>query len=103
MTGFKVSRGSNSGAGITSTTAAIPATSTLVTLTQPSNKLVIKNYSATATLYVSFSGPATSGNFSILPATAGTVPDKLEYDGDYISTFYVLGSAASGNYGVLAH
>jgi hypothetical protein len=83
--------------GETSTTAAIPASSTTVTLTAPSGYITIVNLSTTTTLYFSAVSPATTSNFAIAPSSA------FSYSGVPLSVFYVIGSAASGNYSVLAH
>jgi hypothetical protein len=94
--GLQVSRGSNGQAGITSTTAAIPNTSTTVTLVAPSNVITINNYSGTTIIYINPNGAATTSNFSIAPNSSFT------YDGSPLSSFQIIGSAASGNYGVWA-
>jgi hypothetical protein len=83
--------------GQTNINAAIPATSTLVTLTAPSSYVTIANYSTTTNLYWSAVSPATSSNFYVAPSTAYT------YQGVPLSQVYILGSAASGNYGILSH
>lgn len=89
------SQGPNGG---TSVTAAIPASSTLVTLTAGSTQVTVVNYSSSATLYVNMYGSTcTTNNFSLAPGAAKT------WDGDVYTTFSILGSAASGNYGVDAH
>lgn len=84
-------------AGMTATTAAIPAASTTVTLTAVSSYITITNLSSTATLYFSPVSPATTSSFPIAPSSA------YSYSGAGLTVFYVIGSAASGNYGVLAH
>jgi hypothetical protein len=103
---MKISRDGNGGLGITSTTAAIPGTSTTVTLLQPSNQITITNYSLASgnntTLYINFGGAAVTTNYS-LPAGASGAFNSLKYDGPAISTFQILGSAAADNYGVFAY
>lgn len=87
-------------ANATSVTAAIPATSTTVTLTAASSNITLWNYSSTATLYFqpNSAGTATTSNFGIPPGFAFTFTGLPA-----ISSFKVIGSAASGNYGVFAH
>lgn len=84
-------------AGQTTLTAAIPATSTAVTLTAVSSYITVVNLSTTTTLYFSAVSPATTSNFSIAPSSA------YSYNGAGLTVFYVIGSAASGNYSVFAH
>lgn len=84
--------------GSTTVTQAIPSTSTLVTLTAPSAYITITNLSTDATLYVSFVSPATTSKAAILPNGG-----KLEYTGVRLSQFWVIGSAASGNFSTVAH
>lgn len=85
-------------ANITNVTAAIPASSTTVTLTAASGSICIFNLSSTATLYINFTGgTATTSNFG-LPPGAG-----YAYNGSPISAFKVIGSAASGNFSYVAH
>src|SRR5271165_1719884 len=94
---YPVTTGGLPAASITSTTTAIPNSSTLVTLTAPSTNVVIVNQSASATLYINFNGAATSSNGGIAPGAT------YIYSGVAISTFHVLGSAASGNYVIFAN
>lgn len=94
--GLPVSRGSNGPTGITSTTAAIPNTSTTVTLVAAANTITITNYSSTTILYINPNGAATTSNFAIAANSSFT------YDGSGLSQFQIIGSAASGNYGVWA-
>lgn len=95
--GVTQSPGGNGPAGQTSITAAIPASSTAVNLTFSSSYITIVNLSTTTTIYFSAVSPATTSNFSIAPSSA------YSYNGAGLSVFYILGSAASGNYSVLAH
>lgn len=87
--------------GSTYTTAVIPNTSTLVTLTAASGYITIVNLSATTVLYWSPVSPAvastSAGSFTIAPNSAWS------YQGTPLSTFYIIGSAASGSYSVQAH
>lgn len=83
--------------GMTTLTAAIPAASTTVTLTAVSSYITIVNLSTTTTLYWSPVSPATTSNFSIAPSSA------YSYSGSGLTVFYVIGSAASGNFAVVAH
>lgn len=87
-------------ANSTSTVAAIPAASTTVTFTAPSSFITIANYSTTATLHVNLNsaGTATTSNFGISPGSAFTY-EALPA----LASIKVIGSAASGSYGVLAH
>lgn len=83
--------------GTTATTTAIPASSTLVTLVAPSQYITIRNLSTTATLYFSPVSPAAATSFPIPPGK------DMEWVGASLDKFYVFGSAAGDNYGVLAH
>jgi hypothetical protein len=97
---FSQTNSNPSGQGPTGTTCvlnAIPATSTLVTLTAPSGYITIVNTSATTTLYYSPVSPATTSSFPILPNSA------YSYGGVPLSSIYVIGSTNSGNYGLIAH
>lgn len=87
-------------ANATSLTAAIPASSTTVTLTAAASNITLWNYSSTATLYFqpNSAGTATTSNFAIPPGAAFTFTGLPA-----LSAFKVIGSAASGNYGVFAH
>ena len=101
---MKISRDGNGGAGITSVTAAIPATSTTVTFNQPSTQIIITNYSLSSgnntSLYVSFSGAATSSNYTLAASSNGS--SILKYDGPAVSSIQILGSQGLDNYGILA-
>jgi len=94
--GLQVSRGCNGPTGITSTTTAIPNTSTTITLVALSNVITITNYSSTTIIYINPNGAATTSNFAIAPNSSFT------YDGMPLNSFQIIGSAASGNYGVWA-
>lgn len=85
-------------AGMTYTTAAIPAGSTVVTLVAAARYVTWVNLSATATIYINLAaGTATSANFGIPPGSG------FSYTGSPITNFSIIGSAASGNYAVLSH
>ena len=103
---MKYSRDGNGGAGITNTTAAIPGTSALVTLAQPSTQIKITNYSLSTgnntTLYVNLTGAAATTASYAIPASPNGA-NTLTYDGAPISSFTVLGSAAADSFGVLAY
>lgn len=92
-----VSPGGQGPTGTTCLTAAIPATSTKVTLVASSQYITVVNLSATATLYFSPVSPATTSKFPIAPNSA------YSYSGAALDSFYLIGSAASDNYGVIAH
>jgi len=84
--------------GSTSINASIPNTSTLITLTGVCTQVTVVNYSSSALLYVNMYGnTATTSNFYLAPGASKT------WDGENWSTFSILGSVASGNYGVDAH
>lgn len=84
--------------GSTSLQASIPATSTQVTLTAPSVYIRITNASSSTIMYFSEVSPAsTTASGMILPLTS------YEYSGVPLTSFWVIGSAASGNFGILAH
>lgn len=89
--------GGQGGPGMTSINAAIPATSTKVTLTAVSSYITISNLSSATTLYWNPLSPATTSNFAIAPNSA------YSYSGSGLTEFYVIGSAASGSYAVVAH
>lgn len=84
-------------AGMTSSTAAIPASSTQVTLTAPSSYITVANLSATTTIYFSAVSPSTTSSFAIAPNSA------YSYVGVPLYSYYIIGSAASGNYSTFAH
>jgi len=83
--------------GQTSTSGSIPAASTLVTLTAPSSNFTLVNYSTSVNLYWSPVSPATTSSFPIAPGGSYT------YSGSPLSSFYIIGTAASGTYGVFAN
>jgi hypothetical protein len=86
-------------ANITNTTAAIPASSTAVTLVAASTNITISTSPGAAILYVDYAnGTATSGDFAIYPGQSQTFTGVPA-----ITTFKVIGASASGNYSVLAH
>lgn len=83
---------------ITNTAASIPNTSTAVTLVANSKHLCICNTHATTILYVDLAGgTATSADYPVSPGT-GHCFDNLPP----IKSFNIIGSAASGVYGVMA-
>lgn len=82
---------------ITNTTTTIPNTSTTVTLTAASRHIILVNSHTTTIVYVDLNNAtATSADFAVGPGCA------LTYEGPAITSFKILGSAASGNYSVLA-
>jgi hypothetical protein len=96
--GLQISHVSQGPGGGTSVTASIPGSSTLVTLTAGSTQVTVVNYSSGTTLYVNmYGGTCTSSNFSLAPGASKT------WDGDVYTSFSILGSIASGSYGVDAH
>ena len=83
--------------GMTCTTTGIPASSTTVTLVAPSSYITIANLSAVQTVYFSPVNPATTSSFAIQPGSA------YSYQGSPLTSFWVIGTAASDQYSVLAH
>jgi hypothetical protein len=84
--------------GGTSVTGNIPASSTLIPLTGPSTQVTVVNYSSGTTLYVNMYGATcTNTNFSLAPGAGMT------WDGGVYTQLSILGSAATGTYGVDAH
>lgn len=77
-------------------TANIPNVSTLVTLPLAVQTFTIVNNSNSTILYFNPNGPATTSNQPVPPNNSYT------YSNTTISTFYVLGSAASGTYSIQA-
>lgn len=103
--GLQTSRGGQGPGGITNVVANIPNVVTKVSLTQPSNVITIINYSSSTgnnvTLAVDFNGgtPVIGvGNGIDIPPGA-----SFEYDGVALSSFTLIGSAASDTYAVVAH
>lgn len=96
-----VTTGGLTAANITTTTTAIPSSAATVTLVAAASSIVISNLSPSATLYVRFDGVApTAGTGS----QAGIAPGAAYvYQGVPLSSFKVIGSAASGNYSVFAN
>lgn len=89
---------SEDGAGGTSITGNIPGSSTVITLNSPATQITVVNYSTGTTLYVNmYGGTCTTSNFSLAPGAAKT------WDKNPTSSFSILGSIASGTYGVDAH
>jgi hypothetical protein len=87
-------------AGQTSITAAIPATSTTITFTQPSNTVMLTNQSASTILYYNLgTTTATTSNASL----GGSINQQLVYKGPPLTAITILGSTASGNYSLLAY
>jgi hypothetical protein len=88
----------NGQSNITNLTASIPASSTVVSLVAASSVITIVNYSSSTTMYVNFTNAtATTSSFEIAAGAAFT------YHGQPIQQFQILGSSASGNYGVCAY
>lgn len=102
---MKISRDGNGGTGITSILAAIPNTSTTITLAAPSTQIILTNYSLgsgnNTTIYVNFGGAAVTTNYGLTAGATGAF-NSLKYDGPPVSSFQILGSAALDNYGVFA-
>jgi hypothetical protein len=95
---LQITHASQGPGGGTSITASIPGTSTVVTLTAGSTQVTVVNYSSGTTLYVNMYGATcTNSNFSLAPGASKT------WDGDVYTSFSILGSIASGTYGVDAH
>src|SRR5580700_8104408 len=86
--------GGNGPTGMTMTNGSIPATSTAVTFTAASSYITITNLSSTTTLYVNAVSPATISNTPIAPNTS------YSYLGSPLTVLYIIGSAASGSYGI---
>lgn len=96
--GYQISRGGNGPAGVTSRSIAIPGANLIVSLLQPSNIIIIANYSAGTAIFISFLGAATTSSFEI---AAGA---SFVYDGPAVTSFQVIGAAnPSGNFGVFAY
>lgn len=76
--------------------ANIPSVSTLVTLPFAVDTFTVTNNSPTATLYFNPTSTATTSNQPIAPLNSYT------YSNTPLTTFYILGSVASGTYKVSA-
>jgi hypothetical protein len=95
---LQVTQCGNGPAGQYSVNAAIPASSTTITFAQASSSVILNNLSSTTTIYMILgSGTATTGNFAISPL------QSLNYSGPPITQITIIGSAASGNYAILAY
>lgn len=102
---MKFSRDGNMGVGVTSTNGNITNTSAAITFAQPSNQFILQNNSLgsgnNVTLYVSFTGTATTSNFAIPPGAAGALA-SLKYDGPPVSSIAIIGSSTNDTYSLLA-
>jgi len=83
--------------GSTFVTGTATSTAATVTLTAASQNITIVNLDATAVLYFTTNGTATSANSSI---AAGA---SYNYIGVPITTFSILSSADSSSYSLFAH
>lgn len=83
---------------ITNTTANVAATSTTITPTVPSRRIVIKTDPLAAVVYVDLAGgTATTADFRIEPGAA------FVYEGEPITSFNYIGASAAGTISVCAY
>jgi hypothetical protein len=97
IAGAGTSPGGQGPTGATSLNGTIPDTSTQITLTAPSSYITVTNTSSSTTIYFSEVNPASSSNYPIPPMSS------YNYQGVPLTSFWIIGSANSGTYGVLAH
>lgn len=86
--------------GMTCLNATMPTVSTLVTLVAPSQNITITNDGTTEILYVGLNdkvGPATTADFKVLPGK------PLVYVGPPIESFYIIATANTATYSLLAY
>jgi len=96
--GMQVTNTGNGPAGQTSVNAAIPAASTQITFVQPASNFFLNNLSGSANLYFVLGiGTATTSSAGLLPG------QPFNYNGPPVTGITIIGSAASGNYALLAY